>query len=390
MRFSRGDNEPLDLPAFSFRLVLAAWTVPALLSTFETVMFARVAGQPIETWRAFASEAPGWYAWAALTPLIVMLARRFPLEAPIRVRAVAAHIAGWLFVAVVSSAVWAGVGLWLRPGRSDFASSMRNWFLSGLPFTVLGYAAVVGICSALAHRTRLRQRERDAARLAQELSEAQLAALRSQLQPHFLFNSLNAIMTLVRDVETDRAVAALTILSDILRAALRTNPTHEIALAEEVAFTRNYLEIERIRFPHRLQVSFDVPPALLDAAVPTFVLQPFVENAIKHGLMGRRKGGTISVHATADGTALRLTVKDDGVGLASAPTPGSDTGLGIANARSRLTRLYGAAGSLSIAPGVGGEGVVVEIRVPLARIVEPPPRPTAPARATLDPVAASR
>jgi signal transduction histidine kinase len=363
---SSDDGRERDELALSVPLVWAAWTVPALLSTFETVMFSGLmGGRPIETWRAFASEAPGWYAWALLTPMIVALARRFPLEPPIRVKAVLAHLGGWLVVALTASVVWAAVGMWLRPGRFGFVESVRNWFLSGLPFTVLGYAAVVGICYALTSRARARRRERDAERLARQLSEAQLAALRSQLQPHFLFNSLNAIVALVRDVETERAVHALSLLSDILRATLRTGATHEITLGEEVAFTRDYLELERLRFARRLQVSFDVPPDLLDASVPTFVLQPFVENAIKHGLMDRRHGGSIRVRAERDGGVLQLTVTDDGVGQRSAPVDGK--GVGIANARSRLERLYGASASLAIAPGEGGEGVTVRVRLPFAR-----------------------
>lgn len=351
---------------FSRAAIWAAWTVPAILSTFETLMFSRMAGRPIEAWRAFASEAPGWYAWAVLTPGIVQLARRFPLQLPVRMRNLAAHALGWLVVAISSSAVSAAVGVWLRPGRFGFVESVRNWFLGGLPFTVLGYAAVVGVCYTLASRERLRRQERDAARLAQQLSEAQLTALRSQLQPHFLFNSLNAITALVRDGDTERAVEALTVLSEILRVVLRAGATHEVSLAEEVAFTRDYLAIERMRFPDRLRVSFDIPPELLDAAVPTFILQPFVENAIKHGLMERRAGGCISVHACTEGQQLRLVVRDDGDGLANGPSAAVG-GLGIANTRARLARLYGEHASLAVDAGVGGTGVEVSIRLPQRR-----------------------
>jgi signal transduction histidine kinase len=367
-RDSRSKADDGDEPSLPVPLVWAAWTVPALLSTLETVMFSgMMGGPPIETWRAFASQAPGWYTWALLTPMIVGLARRFPLEPPLRPRAVLAHVSGWLVVAVTASVVWAAVGTWLRPSRFGFVESVRNWFLSGLPFTVLGYAAVVGICYTLTSRARARKRERDAERLARQLSEAQLAALRSQLQPHFLFNSLNAIVALVRDVETDRAVSALSLLSDILRATLRTGAAHQIPLGQEVAFTRDYLELERLRFGKRLAVSFDVPPDLLDAAVPTFVLQPFVENAIKHGLMDRRQGGSIRVRAERDGGVLQLTVTDDGVGLSS--DGGEGKGVGISNARSRLERMYGGAASLSIGPGEGG-GVTVCVRLPYERLAD--------------------
>jgi signal transduction histidine kinase len=362
------DAAHTDDPPLSPWIVLAAWSVPALLSTFETVMFSRLmAPRPIEWWRAFASQAPGWYTWAVFTPFILLLARRFPLARPLRARAIVAHLGGYLLVALSASAAWAAVGLWLRPGRSGLLASLRNWFLSGLPFTILVYAAVLGICYTIMDRARLRARERDAARLAQQLTEAQLASLRMQLRPHFLFNSLNAIMALVRDGDNARAVDALALLSEVLRATLRTGTAHEVALAEEVAFTRRYLDIEQMRFAERLHVSFDVPPELLDAAVPTFVLQPFVENAIKHGILHRRSGGRIAVAAAASDGALRLSVRDDGVGLAPGWDARGTQGLGIANARTRLEHMYGAAARLQVRPADGGAGVVVEIVLPLRR-----------------------
>jgi sensor histidine kinase YesM len=257
------------------------------------------------------------------------------------------------------------VGFWLRPGGSGFISSLRNWFISGLPFTVLVYAAIIGVVYSLTDRARLRDRERDAARLAQQLSEAQLAALRMQLRPHFLFNSLNAIMALVRDGENERAVAALALIGDMLRATLGSS-SHEVSLAEEIAFTRRYLEMEKLRFGERLRVSFDVPPALLDTAVPLFLLQPFVENAIKHGILDRRRGGTIEIAASSSNGSLALSVRDDGAGLGSASF-GRNGGVGIANARSHLAHLYGRDAALQVRPGPNGVGVDVQITIPLRR-----------------------
>ena len=354
-------------------VVLAAWTVPALLTTFETMMFSRTEGRPIALWRAFLGGASGWYVWAAATPLIAQLARRFPLrltlrsplKGRIRWRAIAVHIAAFLLVDLTASVVWAAAATWVRPVR--FVVALGNWFIAALPFAVLVYAAVVSIYYSLVDRAQLRDRERDAARLAQQLSEAQLASLRMQLRPHFLFNSLNAIMALVRDGQSSRAIDALELLGDMLRVTLRTGPSHEVPLAEEVAFTRRYLEMEQLRFGERLRVTFDIPPNLLDAAVPLFVLQPFVENAIKHGILDRRRGGTIAIAARANDARLHLSVHDDGVGLA----PGWDAqdagAVGLANARTRLLHLYDGAASLDVGPGPGETGVAVEIALPLRR-----------------------
>jgi two-component system LytT family sensor kinase len=352
-------------------LVVAAWTVPALLSTFETVTFARLAGHPIEIWRAFATEAPGWYAWAVCTPLIARVAMRAPLVRPVRARSVLAHVASFLLIALTASAVWALVALWLRPTRGGFVVALRNWFFSGLPFTVVVYAAVVGIVYSLTDRARLRVRERDAARLAQQLSEAQLASLRMQLRPHFLFNSLNAIMALVRDAENSRAVAALALLSDMLRTTLIASAQHEVSLGDEIGFTRQYLAMEQLRFGDRLQVTFDVPPELLDAIVPQFVLQPFVENSIKHGILDRRRGGSIGIAANADGGALHLSVVDDGVGFGGASTPTRGSGMGLNNARLHLAHLYGDRAALHVATGTSGVGVAVEVTLPLRRVSAP-------------------
>jgi len=368
---TRQDQRDNHSTVLSPWLVVAAWSVPALLATFETVTFAQLAGHPIELWRAVATEAPGWYAWALCTPVIAQVAMRAPLVRPVRVRNVLAHVVTFLLIALAASAVWAAVGLWLRPSRGGFLVALRNWFVSGLPFTVVVYAAVVGIVYSLIDRARLRVRERDAARLAQQLSEAQLASLRMQLRPHFLFNSLNAIMALVRDAENGRAVAALGLLSDLLRTTLEAGARHEVSLGDEIAFTRQYLAMEQLRFGDRLQVTCDVPPELLDAVVPQFVLQPFVENSIKHGILDRRRGGSIDISARASEGALHLSVVDDGVGFGHAPATAPGSGMGLTNSRLHLAHLYGDRAALRVGAGADGAGVVVEVTLPLRQMAVP-------------------
>jgi len=325
-------------------------------------MFARMAGHPIAPWRAFVAEAPQWYAWAAYTPAIVVLGERFPLRRPVRWRNVFVHATASLAASALTAFLDALVNAWARPSPSSIAGSALSWFVGSLPATTLAYFAILGVSYALSSTARLRERERRAAELESELKDAQLAVLRMQLQPHFLFNSLNAIMALVRDHDTERAVRALALLSDVLRAAVHAGESHETTLGEELAFVSRYLEIEQLRFGDRLRVHIDVPESLGHARVPTLILQPFIENSLKHGVLRERAGNEIAIAATRSNGELRLAVRDDGRGLPNGGVPA--TGVGIANARARLERMYGDAARLAVANGTDGRGVAVEIALP--------------------------
>ncbi|MEP6491194.1 MAG: histidine kinase [bacterium] len=344
-------------------MVLGLWTVPALLSTFETVMFGAVNRRPIAPWRAFVGEAPQWYGWVVFTPAIVALGRRFPLRRPFRAGNVLAHIAASLVASFLIAVADALVNAWVRPSRFTLGESVSNWFISTLPATSVAYFAIVGFSYALDGAARLRERERMSAELATQLRESQLAALRMQLQPHFLFNSLNAIMALVRDQDTTRAVRALSLLSDVLRTTMTAGDAHETTLSQELEFVRRYLEIEQVRFGDRLRVTVDVPRELHDARVPTFMLQPFVENSLKHGVLRERAGNEITIGARAANGSLTLSVRDDGRGL---PAGGSASdGVGISNARARMERMYGDAARLSVRNATNPHGALVEISLPL-------------------------
>jgi two-component sensor histidine kinase len=345
--------------------ILAVWTIPAVLSTVETVMFARLGGRPIAVWRAFVGEAPQWYGWALLTPVILSLSSRFPLRRALRPAAIIVHgvasLGAGLFLAVCDALVNA----WVRPSPATLAASTRNWFIGGLPATTTVYFAVVVAALAWRNAMRLRERDRQAMALEAQLRAAQLGALRMQLQPHFLFNSLNAVMALVRDGDTDRAIRALSLLSDVLRATVNAGDAHDTSLDAELDFVTRYLSIEQVRFGDRLRVTIDVPSDLRDARVPVFILQPFVENSLKHGLLRQRGGNEITISARANGRALALTVRDDGIGF---PSQGaSPAGVGIANARRRLERLYGSGAALTVSEANAPRGVTVDISLPLTR-----------------------
>ena len=343
--------------------IAAVWMIPALLSTAETVIFAAQRGHPIAVWRAFVGEAPQWFGWALLTPAILGLAERFPLQRA-RPVAVLVHVVASLLAGLLLAVADAVVNAWVRPEGVGFLANARAWFLGSLAATTLVYFAIVIAGYAWRSGARLREREREAAALEAELRRAQLGALRMQLQPHFLFNSLNAVMALVRDRDTDRALGALALLGDVLRATVNAGDANEATLESELDFVRQYLHIEQMRFGDRLAVTFDTNGAPADAMVPVFILQPFVENALKHGVLYGRERNAIAIAAAVDGASLVLSVRDDGRGL---PPLGNGSGVGIANARRRLEHLYGTRATLAVVSGAAGRGVDVTIAIPLTR-----------------------
>ena len=356
------NKHPAPPARVSVWLALGLATVPVLLVAFETVTFSRLANRPISWPNAFAAAAPQWYTWALLMPAIVAVGARFPINRPLRAQNLAMHVLASLVASATVAFASALVAPWVRPVSQPLITSARMWFIGQLPATTVVYFAIVGVSYAVAGAVALRERERRAAELEAQLRDAQLSALRMQLQPHFLFNSLNAIMALVRDQDTPRAVRALSLLGDILRATVNAGDAQETTLAREMEFVTRYLEIERLRFGERLRITVDIPETLSTAMVPTFVLQPFVENSLKHGVLRERAGNELAIRARATQTSLLLRVTDDGRGFAA---NGPTSGVGIANARARLDRMYGSSARLSLGNPTTGTGTVVEIELPL-------------------------
>jgi signal transduction histidine kinase len=351
-------------PPFLF-LIFAAWLVPALLSGFNTYVQDRLDGRaPDWHWVLFSSV--DWLLYAVLTPLVFRASRRLPLERQHLARNIALHVVGALGMCVA----WAALGTLLRLGIFPAAAGATaqkvwlgfvSWIFTTLPFGVGVYFALVGIQHSFFYFAQARERETQAARLAAQLSEARLAALRMQLNPHFLFNSLNAITVLVRDRDTAAASRMLELLSDVLRQVLRAEEAHEAALSRELEFLERYLAIEQVRFSDRLHTRTEIDPAISGAAVPRFLLQPLVENALRHGIAQRTGAGLVQVSAHREGEQLVLTVRDNGPGLAM--PPGTVSGVGLANTRARLAALYGGDATLEVANAVGG-GVISTVRLP--------------------------
>jgi two-component system LytT family sensor kinase len=350
--------------------LFAIWTIPAILATTQLAVFSRNTSHPIPIWRAFLADAPAWYAWAIVTPVIVRLGQAVRIDRRITARALSVHIVAAVLSGLLYATVDAVASRALGSSTGFSMALLERWYVGSLQTVIVVYFGVLGISYALINTQRLRARERHAEQLAAELAAAQLTALRAQLQPHFLFNSLNSVMGLVRDQQIDAAIDALSLLSDVLRATLRTEQTHEVPLDEEVDFIRRYLSIEQLRFGHRLRVHVDVPEALRRAAVPPFLLQPLVENALRHGVLPERAGGSIAVRAAAHGSGLTLAIVDDGGGLSDDWERRAASGIGIASTRARLAHLYGSEAELCVERRDGVRGVEARVRIPLRLLAE--------------------
>ena len=351
-------------------VIAAACVVPAVLDGGLTYVQGVLAGRPT-SWQEVFWQANEWLILGALTPLVYWLARRFPLRPPIVGRNLLAHAGGALLLCIG----WASAGASLRwvlgigPSQITKTQHLTNWLLTTIPWGTFMYFTILGCMYAFTYFVEATEREAQTARLAAQVAEARLSALRTQLHPHFLFNSLNAITVLVRDQDTVAAGRMLDLLSDVLRQVLRSDKAHEVSLDSELRFLERYLAIEQVRFSDRLRVRFDVENDLLDAAVPEFLLQPIVENALRHGISKRAEGGSVQISARREGNSLVLCVSDDGAGLAAPPSAPHDApgnGLGLANVRERLTTMYGTHARLELLPRSKDEGggTLVQLTLP--------------------------
>lgn len=305
------------------------------------------------------------WVWSALTPVVALLVRRWPVSRDGWLRAVPLHLLAALALAAAERVALRALLPWSSPFDDVSLLPFAQSFLRSLPSNLLRYLAVVALVHAVELARRLRARELDAARLAAQLSDAQLRALRAQLHPHFLFNALHSASMLAL-YEPRSAHQVLVQLSALLRRALGGADRHEVPLREELDFLERYLAIEQVRFGERLHARFEVDDAALAALVPTLVLQPLVENALRHGVDPRPDGGEVTVRARGAGGWLELEVEDDGPGppRSDAPVREEGSGVGLANLRARLHTAYGAAQDVELACGPRG-GTLARVRVPL-------------------------
>jgi two-component system, LytTR family, sensor kinase len=360
-------------PGQRWRFLIRVFAIATFLGVIATsqMYFGISRENPDFTWSlAAALQLPFWIGWALLLPVVswttrVLVPGALPPESKSWVGRVAIHLA----VAVVLSGFhsFAAMSFQHLVGLHRSTPVTVEMYASDALFrlstNLLAYGAIVGIVYATDFYQRYRERELMASQLSAQLAQAQLHALRMQLNPHFLFNAMNTIAMQVRRSANDDAVRMLAGLSDLLRYMLEDGRPPEVPLNDELAFVRRYLAIEQVRFQDRLRVEIDAGPETGEALVPTLILQPLVENAIRHGISRRAQAGHITIRSRRLGDSLLLEVRDDGPGLLSSVTPSPGTGLGLRNVRARLQQLYGDAHSLDLVDAPSG-GVEATIRLP--------------------------
>jgi two-component system LytT family sensor kinase len=338
------------------------WTLLGLSFAGQNYFSAIAFGNRVPLSRALSAALCDWYVLGVLFYPTQRMCRRFPLERPLLARHVLVHILfGGLFSMAHIALYVLGRGA-LNPEAFAFQESFTFWFIRRFHGNLFYYWTFVIVSHALDYYRRLRERERKASELEARLAQAQLHALKMQLQPHFLFNTLHTISEMIHE-EPETADRMIMRLSELLRLTLDNTTTQEVPLQHEIDFLNRYLEIERARLGDRLTVGLEIDPATLAAKVPNLILQPLVENAIRHGIAPYSSPGKVTIRSEQVNGALRLQVRDTGSGTAEPRRAQNQTGVGLANTRARLLQLYGQSQNFEAFRDALG-GFVVTITIP--------------------------
>jgi two-component system LytT family sensor kinase len=342
-----------------FLIVVACWTFLGLLFTPQTYLSNLHSPTPFSWWQALLANSVLFYLWAAFTPLVLWLGRRFLLEQPYLLRNLVIHFGLSFLVTSLHLFLLGQLNyLVLILLVKEYVSPVPAIALAvGLGATnIMIYWGIIGISQALAYFRRSREREIS-------LAQARLQAIQTQLHPHFLFNTLNAISELVHE-DAMRAEQTITQLSDLLRISLQSDAAQEITLKEELDFLRKYVEIQQTLLQERLTVNWNIEPDTLDAQVPNLLLQPLIENAIRHGIAPKATGGTIEINADRRGDRIMLSIEDDGIGIGFPAENNIREGIGLKSVRTRLRHLYDESHEFSLKESGKGQGLCVEMVIP--------------------------
>lgn len=355
-------------------IIFGIWTLFGLFFASQFALQNQLSESPIPFWRILSWQLASGYAWFIASPLIFLLSKRFPFEdgkwkasAPIHLLA---SILVSLGILAVDTFVLPRLGYLERFQLQSFWETYKILFFVNFHFSIAIYWGVVAIHQAILYYRKYRERELATSQLEARLAESRLQVLKMQLHPHFLFNTLNAISELIHR-NPDVADRMITDLSDLLRMSFENLEVQEIPLSQELEFLRKYLEIEQTRFHDRLEVKMDIGADTLDASVPNMILQPLVENAIKHGISPKAEGGHINIKAIRNNGSLELSVCDDGIGAGETAGSRGSEGVGLSNTRRRLKHLYGDRHRFEFRT-LGDRGVNVSLDIPYREYVARP------------------
>ncbi|MGA2710649.1 MAG: sensor histidine kinase [Steroidobacteraceae bacterium] len=362
---------PTGIPSTRWLWIAAIWCAGALFDATQTVLIMRAEGLSSTWMPLFGTELASWLPWGLATPLVIRLARRYPVVRVTTMPTALVHLAAFAIISLIAAAWVALLYMLFNPwGHPTPPGPFMDVWPHSLLYQVLTYlfvyVLILAITFVVDSRESMARQRTETARLNEELSRAQLGALRRQMEPHFLFNTLNSIAGLVRDHRNDAAVSMIVGLSEFLRRASEDSHRSQVTLAEEVEYLQRYLDIQKVRFGERLQIGVDIPAELLHAQVPSLLLQPLVENAIKHGIAKRVAGGAIRVAGVRRNGNLSLSVYNDGPSLPP-DWQAAHNGIGIANLRTRLQILHGNEYELQLRQTETG-GVEVLVTLPLREV----------------------
>ena len=351
--------------------IAALWSAGGLFDASQSVLVMHAEGRHHAWAPLFATELAIWLPWALATPLVINLARRYPINRALSLRAVAVHLAALITLSIVCEAWSALLQVLFNPWGNRQWPTLINTFTTSLIFQALiflvAYALILTATYLVEARERITRQAAETAQLNEELSKAQLAALRAQMEPHFMYNTLNSIAGLVRDQQGDQAVSMIVGLSEFLRRASQDSLRSQVTLAEEIEYLQRYLDIEKVRFGERLRIAVDISDDLLTAQVPSLLLQPLAENAIKHGIAKLASGGAVRIIGVRQHGSLRLSVCNDAPKFPP-NREGTPMGVGLSNLRTRLQILYGNDADLRLerieSDGTDAGGVEVTVTLP--------------------------
>ena len=351
----------------NFSLIFLVFVFISLFFTTESYLFAFLKEKPVVFHKELIWAFTRWMPWAFFTPLIFYLARRCDFRRQVLYRSILIHIIMSILLTALQAVIYIIYLSFVKNVPPQITlGTIIHFSLNFIHFNILTYWIIVSIFYMINYYRKSKEHQLTASKLETRLAQAQLEVLKMQLQPHFLFNTLHTISALVRkDAEaSDKMICRL---SDLLRMTLDNSGLQEVPLKEELEFLKIYLEIEQTRFGERLKIEMDIAPETLDAYVPNLILQPVVENAIKHGISPDIEGGTVKITSKQEDDKLIITVQDDGVGLKENADAVIVKGFGLSNTIERLKQLYGEEASLTIKNAEGG-GVIGTFEIPL-RIV---------------------